>query len=521
MLFHADAMPEAAMVDADVCVVGGGPVGLQLARRLVTRGLRVTLAESGEEQPNGRIQDLNSGTVSGRWTGGLRDIRMRQFGGTIHVWGGNCWPLDPLDFEPRSWVPDSGWPVTAATIAPFMTEAHDALLLDSYAYRPEVPALPLVPEEPDFEEILFKLSRMVPGTREPFLGEYAQYLAAELRAAPALNIILGANVCEILLTPDRRSVEGVFAMTLQGRALHLRARAYVFACGGIETARLLLASREDMACGIGNSGDSVGRYFMEHPHGLGALLLAHPDRYQALRRFSPGQRLRTSISQHRLHLTDASQRRRELLNLSLQLIDVSMKPNEQASYEERFQALEATVPEAGWRRFYVVFLGEQSPNRVSLGPGADFFGIPQADLHWAVNEIDHRTVWTALELLRTNLFGGAEFRMLPVVAPTVQKWHIGHGAHHIGTTRMSATSRTGVVDRNCRIHGLSNGFCAGSSVFSTAGMANPMLTSIALAFRLSEHLVREMPSLPEPRLTGRMRYPAAYALAAYEPALAY
>jgi choline dehydrogenase-like flavoprotein len=50
--------------------------------------------------------------------------------------------------------------------------------------------------------------------------------------------------------------------------------------------------------------------------------------------------------------------------------------------------------------------------------------------------------------------------------------------------------RFGVVDRNCRVHGIVNLFIAGSSVFPTAGYANPTLTIVALSLRLADHLTR-------------------------------
>jgi choline dehydrogenase-like flavoprotein len=62
------------------------------------------------------------------------------------------------------------------------------------------------------------------------------------------------------------------------------------------------------------------------------------------------------------------------------------------------------------------------------------------------------------------------------------------GRHHMGTTRMHCDPRRGVVDENCRVHGLGNLFIAGSSVFPTAGYANPTLTIVALAIRLADHI---------------------------------
>jgi choline dehydrogenase-like flavoprotein len=63
--------------------------------------------------------------------------------------------------------------------------------------------------------------------------------------------------------------------------------------------------------------------------------------------------------------------------------------------------------------------------------------------------------------------------------------------HHMGTTRMHPDTTRGVVDANCRVHGLANLFIASSTVFPTAGAANPTLTIVALALRLADHLKRQ------------------------------
>jgi len=58
----------------------------------------------------------------------------------------------------------------------------------------------------------------------------------------------------------------------------------------------------------------------------------------------------------------------------------------------------------------------------------------------------------------------------------------------MGTTRMHPDPRQGVVDADCRVHGLENLYIAGSSVFPTGGLWNPTLTILALALRLADHL---------------------------------
>ncbi|MNP85755.1 6'''-hydroxyparomomycin C oxidase [compost metagenome] len=53
---------------------------------------------------------------------------------------------------------------------------------------------------------------------------------------------------------------------------------------------------------------------------------------------------------------------------------------------------------------------------------------------------------------------------------------------------MSSDPSQGVVDSDCKVHGVGNVYVASTSVFPMAGYANPTLTLMALAFRLAEKL---------------------------------
>jgi len=65
----------------------------------------------------------------------------------------------------------------------------------------------------------------------------------------------------------------------------------------------------------------------------------------------------------------------------------------------------------------------------------------------------------------------------------------------MGTTRMSYSEHTGVVDSNCKVFNFDNFYVAGSSVFPSSGYTNPTLTIIALAYRLADHLLKKIHSV--------------------------
>jgi choline dehydrogenase-like flavoprotein len=55
---------------------------------------------------------------------------------------------------------------------------------------------------------------------------------------------------------------------------------------------------------------------------------------------------------------------------------------------------------------------------------------------------------------------------------------------------MSADPARGVVNSDCKVHGMENLYVAGSSVFATGGQCTPTTTITALAARLGDHLGR-------------------------------
>lgn len=136
---------------------------------------------------------------------------------------------------------------------------------------------------------------------------------------------------------------------------------------------------------------------------------------------------------------------------------------------------------------------EQTPrpeNRVDLGERLDALGRPQLQVHWHWPEED-----VAQTLRAQSLFArGLEKAGLGHVERFLEKDGSPHlerpmGSHHLmGTTRMHADARQGVVDPQCRVFGTDNLYVAGSSVFPSGGYANPTLTLVALALRLADHL---------------------------------
>jgi choline dehydrogenase-like flavoprotein len=282
------------------------------------------------------------------------------------------------------------------------------------------------------------------------------------------------------------------------------ARAYCLCTGGIENARLLLSFRDQIPEGIGNRHGLIGRYFAEHPaFRLGEVLFERA-----------GQELTFSVP------TEAFLAERATLPLVL----VTARPPSRSFLTEFAREVQCNVPFAdrlfeavtgraparcdvgglgAWRRSredrramtgQVFTNGEQALNpesRVTLAEARDAFGMRRARLTWDLQEIDYRSARDAALAFAEDLATQGIGRM------RLEDWLLGETApapevtgswHHMGTTRMSADPRAGVVDADCRVHEVANLYVGGSSVFASTGYANPTFTIVQLALRLADHL---------------------------------
>jgi len=151
------------------------------------------------------------------------------------------------------------------------------------------------------------------------------------------------------------------------------------------------------------------------------------------------------------------------------------------------------------RSFKLVYQPEQAPNRenrVTLSERRDAFGYRTAHLHWRWSDLDLLSIRRARQIFASELqasgladFVQTEDDILPRGADDASP---RSAAHLLGTTRMHDLPQHGVVDRDCKVHGTSSIYVAGSSVFPTGGYANPTLTVVALAIRLADALRRTM-----------------------------
>jgi len=508
--------PAGTAVETDVAVVGGGPAGIALTLRLAERGVRVCLLESGGPAYEPASQSLARADTVGTPYYPIHETRIRALGGSSWSWGGICTPLDAMAFEERPWVEHAAWPFASTELAPYLDDAYSLCGIDAEQRQAVDTTTADRWEDAGLDEgrvcpvpVYFsRPTRFGPTYRD------------RLTALPNVRVLLHSTVTRLEHADGR--VESLEVAGPSG-AFRVSARRCILAAGGVENPRLL------MVAGIG--GDAVGRFFMEHPRVCDRFRIRPGD--TPLGRLIGGGAAGT-LRFFRLSIADALQREERLLtyhaNVQLGYADqltaqwtaarrmiialrspwkespfyqdagggrVGLRSADLATAARRpDRTIRSTIGAVTeWprlRRYVEIWSAlEQVPeawNRVELTAETDRFGVPRARVLWTVGQQEETTYRRALAVILDEFeklepgISSARVGDDPWPGELVGNWH------HEGTTRMDLDPSRGVVDADCRVHGFSNLFVAGSSVFPTSGSTSPTVTILQLALRLADHL---------------------------------
>jgi len=546
MILEARELSGSQPVRADVCLVGAGAVGIAIALQLSDAGFDVLLLEAGGLKHEASAQSLYRGTVlDPALHNPLEAHRARRFGGTTTIWGGRLVPYDPIDFESRDWIAESGWPIGFDDVAPFYPQANQLCDGGQFDYS-------VAGTFPGSEREMirgFHGEAFSTDTIERFSmpTNFADRYRDRLAAAKNLRVLLHASVMEIQLDDSGQTVASLDVRTDAGTRLQVVAKEFVLGAGGLETVRLMLASNAVHKNGIGNEHDVVGRYYMAHLAGtIGTFAPSTgPGAVWNQYEIADGQ----VYCRRRLALRPEAQRKSRSGNFIARLHHTRISdPSHGSGVLSAFRLGRVAIPErfrtrlqedvSSWgdlahhvgnvirdipaivgfashmlfkrrlaarkypsvvirprsNRYSLDFHAEQEPNRESQvrlsATERDEFGMPRLEVDWRYTRQDVATIANSVALFAEDVAksGCGSYRFEPDEVEQEIRRYGAYGGHHLGTTRMGSDPRTSVVDADCRVHGVKNLYVAGGSVFATSSQANPTLTAVALALRLGTHL---------------------------------
>ena len=556
MIVEAATLASGTVLRPRLCIVGAGPAGISLALQFRGTDVEVLLVAGGKRDHDAATQALYAGEVTdAAMHSPVTEFRHRQLGGSSATWGGRSMPFDPIDFETRDWIAGARWPIGYDDVAPYYPAANALVEAGDFEYDARR-ALPGAMREmvAGFAPPSFDLDRIERFSCPTNFG--ARY-ARQLESATNITLLLDAHAVEIAASEAGDRIAKTVLRTLDGKEFTVEADHHVIAAGGIETARLLLASRSVAhPQGLGNTRDLVGRNYLCHIAGtIGDLAFsgAQDSIWHGYDRAWDGVYCR-----RRMALRPEVQREKGIGNVVARLHHPRLpdpahgrgifsaiflaKPFISYEYSKRlhggdritaglmlrhaFNVAREPFGTAGfllnWARrrtlaarkfpslivaprnnvFSLDIHAEQVPNddsRVMLSDRLDPFGKPQVKVDWRYKPQDLETVSVALQTLTAELaaWGGGSLTYDEESIADAMLREGAYGGHHIGTARMGRNPEEGVVDGDGRVFGLDNLFLASAAIFPTSSQANPTLTIVAFALRLAEHLKGKlMPSMP-------------------------
>lgn len=496
-------------ISYDVAIFGAGAAGIILSIELEKMGLKVALFESGGFSFDQHIQDLYKGEISAGFKHAPIDsYRLRYFGGSTNCWGGACVQYDDVDFATRPYFSISGWPIKYSDIEPFYNRASVYLGISSALFNtPKGEIISGIEKTGVFKTKYWKENKKTPR----FLDVYKDFFKKESK----VDLYLKSNLYSFDAPDKSGHINSVYLKKQGQRELcKVQSTFYVLCMGGLENARLLLNSPNifSSASGLSVYGN-VGKFYSPHinlTHGT----FIPSGRVKIL---SEAEFLNDSVKARRfLSVTDNALDQFQLLNckttferadaasadLSDEVYNYLNHRNEYFSDEsvDRYNSsVDHVVPFKyasllKLKRNHAFVLNtafEQEPYRnsmVGLTNDIDELGIRKIKLTHAIKDEDIKRCLKYYSLLAKTVGGLGLGRLAYDDSGSAFVDQQMGASHHTGTSRMSDTPRDGVVDRNCKIHNLSNIYIAGASVFPTPSHANPTWTIAALAIRLADHL---------------------------------
>ena len=494
----------------DVAIVGAGAVGIALAVLLARQGVTVTLIEAGPVKPPIAFRKANQAKSVGREHLGLNEGRMKALGGTTRLWGGQLMAFGPGDLAGATYPGKRAWPISHNDLMAATDRALDLLripgpLKDSLAVFRTASHQPL------------EFGSDLDGAVATWLPQpdFARLFASELDRLEGLTVLTGHPVIDLEFAAAGHC-RAVVMRAASGRSERIEPRHVVLANGTFElVGTLLRTARDHPDCGFAENRH-IGCWFIDHLHAIAGTIRDIDQ--TALRNLSDPVLKSGHKFSVKIKLAAAAQAREQVPNVAAMVLtplsirellgDLAGLARRSRRGDENAVGLLRSVAMLApliWR--YVVkrrgpglvgnhaYLGVEveqaicAASRITLDPADP----DQLVLHWA---IDGTAELRALRLLCERLrdlfasqgLGRIEIdpRVLAEDPAFLAEFHDAY--HQMGGARMAKNADQGVVDAQLKVFGTSNLYALGAATFPSGSFANPTLTALSLAVRLSDHL---------------------------------
>jgi len=509
--------------DHVVVIIGSGAGGGTLGNELAQKGIDVVILEAGSryEIPDfindewAAFQQLawtDTRTTSGSWRiakdfPNLPSWIVKAVGGTTVHWAGASLRIQPDEFKACTTYGNVAgatlmdWPLTREELDPYYDKAEFKMGVTGTNGIPRLPgnnnyqvlaagaknlgyqtyhtgnmAINSQPRDGrgSCQQIGFCFEGCKSGAKWSTL--YTEIPAGE--ATGHLEVRPNSQVLRIE-TAANGKVSGVVYADKDGNLHKQAARIVAVAGNSLESPRLLLNSESaKYPDGLANSSGQVGRNYMRHTTGSVYAMFENPvHMYRGttmagiIRDEAVNNPKRGFVGGYEL----------ETISLGLPFMAAFLNPG---AWGRSFTtALDNYDHIAGlW------IVGEDMPratNRITLNHDVkDKYGMPVVNVHFDDHEND--------EAMRAHAYTQAIALYESVGAVRTFPTPPYPSTHNLGSNRMSANPRDGVVNKYGQTHDIPNLFVSDGSQFTTGAAENPTLTIVTLAIRQADYIAAQM-----------------------------
>lgn len=515
----------------DVCVIGAGPAGLVSSLILHERGLRVLIVEAGGKSPIPGSPDILAAKLGFPEAHDPTSIvSASAFGGSSHWWGGRIVPFDPVDFR--------HWPISHAEMAPWYDHVSEMMGCERVVSPPPGAFSGLQDFHADIAES-WAVNRNL-----------SHRWSARFGPGKGPDVLLNARATGFNRAGAR--IESLRVL-IGGQQKTVRARRFIIAGGGLGSLRLMLMAQREHPDLFGGPDGPLGRGYMGHltgsisnltfsqPADADAFGFTHHNSFAARRRIMPRAETVTDKdicniafwldgprNEDPSHGSAASSARylaasairvmagkTQNFELSAHVRNVSKAPLSATLglSEAAWTLAKARVAkvvdrpkrfrraaENSWRMVYHAEQPPHATNRIGLSDELDSVGLPKLDIKFRFTPDDVQAVVRAHQLLDADLrnagAGSISYTTRDIEPSSAVMASARDGYHQLGGAIISDNPKTGIVDRNCDVHGLENLSVVAGCVFPSGSQANPTLTVMALGSRLADRIATLSQSTP-------------------------
>lgn len=480
-------------LEADICIVGSGAVGLSMAIAFMKNpNIKVALIESGGEEPTGYTYNLNKMSAEPiQLMNPPEASRLRMLGGSTNCWGGWCRPISKQVFK--------NWPITQEHMLEHQAEADSILQLKTGNYdKPEDWFL-----EPDQKKIYYGENFETTIRQVKNIRLWRQY-KVQVEASPNIQIAYNLSAYNVEVNNDSGVINTLICKNTPGKITRVKAKKFVFAAGGLENPVLLLNMDRLNNGFFSKRTKLIGNYYSDHKEtGLEYLpLSAFVPKFKDFHYTKEGE-----MFYHWVRMAFSLN-----TNLFPELKDIphavgfAFHPKNYAGLgpaKEPITFNTSSLCSSNSNDILPTEIGALlyaskpiKENRISLANEKNALGhfrgkiyqnIPADEIELfnsLVKRLD--SSFRKSGLARINI--GKRLYNGPYT--NIEKKQVYNGRHHMGGTRMALKPSEGVVDTNLKFFNVPNLYIAGPGVFPSFDWHGPTYSAVMLGVRLKNHLLK-------------------------------